>query len=442
MALAVSSAPQNSTGCIAPPPVIDPNPIVFEKLEMTDKQKELWEATMTLMVWTCPGFLHLFFSLLSDKSGKAAPVLTTAVPVAATDARHIMLNPEPYFAYPLKQRVFILGHEIVHNVYNDIEYLSRCATSGVVPMDDGTTLPFRNETLQKAFDYRINPLLRDSKIGEPPEDCCMDDTIGKAHDSIGDVYRRVYEDEESGGKKTGKRRYFDIVMPPGASNNTPNQGRDQQQWQVAIAAAQTIEQNRNQGTMSGALQRMFEEILNPVVPWTDHIRGIFNRKVGSGTYNWRRPDRRFIARDLYMPSRSGNGAGWIVVWGDSSGSTTCSPDDICRYFAEFGSIIEDCKPQRLTVVWCDSDIQRIDEIEDAHDLQECRFKGVPGGGGTDCQPVFDWIAEHTEKPEVFIGFTDGYVGFPPMEPDYLCIWASTTSRDYPWGDVVRINPDK
>src|ERR1700676_3024078 len=182
---------------------------------------------------------------------------------------------------------------------------------------------------------------------------------------------------------------------------------------------------------------MFEEILNPVVPWTDHIRGIFNRKVGSGSYNWKKPERRFIIHDIYAPSRSGNGAGWVVCWGDTSGSCIA---DVNKFMPEIASILEDCQPQRLTIVWCDDGIQRIDELAEPMDLETTRGEGAPGGGGTSCTPVFDWIAEHTERPEVFIRFTDLYVAFPPQEPDIpVIIWASTTDKVAPWGDTVQLN---
>lgn len=406
--------------------------------KLSPQQEAQWGDTMSLMAWTCPGFRHLFYKLLSNNKGKYGAVPTRDVPVAATDARNILINPDEFFKYSLKERVFIMGHEIVHNVYGDVEWLRRCARAGTVPMDDGTTLPFRNETMQKAMDYRINALLRDSRIGSPPKDCCLDDEIAKANDGVTDVYKKVYEDEENGGQKTGPNNSFDMVLSPGKSNGTGSTPRNQQQWGVEIAAAQTLEAMKAQGKMPGALKRMFEEILNPVIPWTEHIKGIFNRKVGSGSYNWRKPDRRFIVQDIHMPSKSGNGAGWVVCWGDTSGSI--GEQELCSYLAELGGIVDDCKPKRLTVIWCDAEIKRIDEIEEASDLETIKYEGAPGGGGTDCQPVFDWIAEQMEQPEVFIGFTDGYVGFPPAEPEYLCIWASTTDKAYPWGDVVRINP--
>lgn len=413
---------------------------------LTTQQEREWADTMSLMAWTCPGFRHIFYKLLTNHGGKYACVPTTDVPVAATDARNILINPDTFFKYPLQERVFIIGHEIMHNVYMDVPYLYRCKQSETVPMNDGTTKPFNMTVMQRAMDFRINALLRDSRIGKAPKDCCLDDAIAKANDGIADVYKKLYEDYEDNGNMPGGG--FDVVLQPNASTgqNPSQAAQNPQQWAVEIKAAQTIEAMRSQGKMAGALQRMFEEILNPIVPWTEKIRGLFARKVGSGAYDWRKPDRRFIVRDLYMPSRSGYGAGWVVVWGDTSGSI--GDKELCQYMAELSSIVDECQPRRLTVLWCDAAIHRIDEIEDATDMAKLRYdaaqNGVGGGGGTSPTPVFDWIDQQHERPEVFIGFTDGYLTFPAVEPNFVTIWASTakTPDGYPWGDVVEINPKR
>jgi predicted metal-dependent peptidase len=394
---------------------------------------------MSLMSWTAPGFRHLFYKLLSNNNGKYSALPTRRIPTAATDAKNILINPDAFFKYPLKQRVFIMGHEIVHNVFGDVELLHRCAASGTVPMNDGTTLPFREGHMQHAMDYRINALLRDSRIGEPPPGCLLDDQIATADSSVLDTYKKLYEDDPDGGHGSGG---FDLVLKPGSSTGQQPQPRNQQQWQIEVQVAQTLEQMRTQGKMAGALQRMFKEILQPHVPWTDHIKGIFNRRVGSGSYNWKRPDRRHIVRDLYMPSRSGHGAGWLAIWGDTSGSI--GPDELNKYLAELGGIIEDVRPKRITVLWCDAAISHIDEISEVTDLFQIKCRGVGGGGGTEVIPVFDWIAEQMEVPDMFIGFTDGYVDFPAHRPAFDCIWASVVDEDkhFPWGEVVKINPPK
>ena len=422
-------------------PAAVPEDADLTAIGLTPKQTAAWQDTMSLMAWTCPGFRHLFYKLLTNNNGQYGAVPTKGVPVAATDARNILINPDTFFAMSLKERVFVMGHEIVHNVYGDVEFLKRCAKATTVPMEDGTTLPFVEDYMQRAMDFRINALLQESNIGTPPKGVLLDPEIAKANDGVCGVYKKVYEDQENnGGQKTGGKG-FDWVLAPGTSNGTGNQPRNPQQWGVELAAAQVLESMKSQGRGSAALQRMFDQMLNPTVPWTDHIQGIFNRKVGSGSYDFRRGERRWKSYDLHIPSKSGNGAGWCVVWGDTSGSI--GNDELAKYLAELTSIVEDCMPSRLTVIWCDAEIKRIDEVEEASDLDKIRYDGAPGGGGTEVDPVFAWIAEHTEMPEVFIGFTDGYVTFPDQAPPIpVIIWAMTTSEDAPWGDVVRINPEQ
>jgi predicted metal-dependent peptidase len=411
----------------------------IQPVGLTPKQKNEWEQTMSLMLWNCPGFRHLFYRLLANNDGDYGAVPTRDVPVAATDQSNIMINPETFFNYNMKERVFIMGHEVVHNVYGDVDYLRRCHASGTVLMNDGSTLPFRNETMQKAMDYRINALLRDSNIGAVPKDAHIDDTIAKANDSITEVYKRVYEDEESGGNKTGKHQSFDQILKTGSSTKGKAATRNQQQWQVEIQAAATLEAMKSQGRGSAALKKMFDDILHPVVPWTDHIRGIFNRKVGQGSWDWKKPDRRLIVRDIYMPSRSGHGAGWVAIWGDTSGSVIA---EVNRYMPEIQSILEDCQPQRTSVVWCDAAVQRVDELYEPSDLETTKGEGAPGGGGTSIEPVYEWISEQQEMPEVLICFTDGYVTFADPPPIPVIIWAMTTDVKAPYGETVSIKPPK
>lgn len=406
-------------------------------LPLTPEQDASWGNTMSLMGWSAPGFRHLFYRLLCNHGDTSLPIFTDLIPTAATDGKNILCNPDFMFGMTLKERVFVLAHEVVHNVYGDVDFLNRCKESGTVPQANGTTLSFKELAMQHAMDYRINALLRDSRIGTPPKGVLLDDAH-KAEDSVIDVYGRIWGDypDDGGGPGGG----FDTVLKPGTSTGqSPTQAKqNQQQWAHEVSVARTIEQMKSQGDMAGALKRMFAAILEPIVPWTEKIRTIANRKLGSHTYNWRKPDRRFIVRDLYLPSRSGFGAGWVVFWGDTSGSIGAGELD--RYMGELSGIIEDVKPRRLTGLWCDAKIHKVTELEDADDLLRVRAEGVGGGGGTSVKPVFDWITENAhEPPDMFIGFTDLHVSMPDTVPTFPCIWACTTDKVAPFGDTVKIN---
>jgi predicted metal-dependent peptidase len=411
--------------------------------DLTPQQVSQWGDTNSMMAWTCPGFRHIWYKMLNNNDSKHTAIMSRSIPVAATDGKNLILNPDTYFEYSLAERTFIAAHEIVHNVYSDVELLHRCQASGKVPMHDGTSLPFDNTSMQHSMDYRINALLRESKIGKPPKDCLLKDDMNGT-ESVLDVYATVYkkrkDDGELGDDGAGSGQ-FDKLLPPGNSTGqSPQQAaadRNQQNWQVAVQTAQTIEQIRTQGNLAGALKRLFQEILEPEVPWLDHIETLITRVCGGGAHNWKEPDEWYIGRDIFQPKKAGTGAGWIVIWGDTSGSR--SDQELASNVAELAGILDDVQPQRLTVLWCDAAISYIDEIDDAMDLAKIKHRGTGGGGCTSMQPVLDWINDQMETPDLFIGFTDGYVRFPDREPRYPVIWASSTDHVYPWGQTVRVN---
>jgi predicted metal-dependent peptidase len=414
---------------------------------LTPEQREKWDSTCSMMVWTCPGFAHLWYKLLNNQDGEYTAVMTKGVPFAATDAKNILINPDTFFKFSLPERTFVMAHEIVHNVYGDVELLHRCNSMGSVPMNDGTTpLPFRNSTMQRAMDLRINALLIKSKIGRPPKEGHFDDKM-TGEESVLDVYKKCYEEEgpdpdQEGGDQPGNNPGgFDTLQPPGKSTGqnpqSASQQRNPQQWAVEIAAAQVIEAQKSQGKMAGALKRMFEKLLEPEVDWKNHIQTLINRITGSGGWNWKQPDEWWAPHEFFSPRRSGKGAGWIVVWGDTSGSR--GDDEIASNMAELAGILEDVNPQRITVLWCDADIDYIDEVKDPADLATIQARGTAGGGGTSQTPVFDWIAKQDDKPDLYIGFTDGFVDFPDHAPPYPVIWASSTDQPYPFGQVVKVN---
>ncbi len=417
----------------------------LKTVELTSEQQRKWEDTTSLMVWACPGFRHLWYKLLFNHNGKHAALFTEddQIPIAATDGKNVIVKPSTFFELDLKERLFVLVHEIMHNVYDDCTFGRACSVAGEVAYPDGSKVPYDHGIMNKALDYRINDLIVTSRIGTMPSGKYAglhDTAIGTANDSRVDIYKKLYKD--GGGKGPGQGSGFDKVLQPGASTgqdpHTSNQQRNASQWAAELQVAKQLEAMKAQGQMSAGLLRMFEELLNPKISWTDHIRGFMARRVGSGSYDWRRPDRRLIVRDIYAPGRSGFGAGWVAVFGDVSGSI--GPTEMNTYLGELSGIIEDVKPKRLSVAWFEDGISRIDDELDAGALQMLRHNGVPGGGGgTDVRPCFDWVADSGhEPPDAVIVLTDGLTPYPAHEPNYPVVWAMTTDVTAPFGEHVRI----
>jgi predicted metal-dependent peptidase len=382
--------------------------------------------------------------MLDNAASKHVAMFTRDVPIAATDGSNLLLNPDTFFTHNLNERIFIVTHEIMHCIWNHCGLMHQFHRRGKVSYPDGSSLPYDQETMNIATDLVINDCLIESKIGMFNKNWLHDTNYATAMDSAIDAYKKVYKKKQGGKGPGGKGPGgvgFDEHLPPGTSQGKDpgeaTSGRNEVEWTTQIAAA--VNAARTQGKLPAGLERLLGEILEPKVDWKDKIAALFARKVGSGSNDWRRADRRLIVRDIYAPGRSGFGAGTVVIGVDTSGSIR--EQELNMFFAEMAGILEDVKPKRMVVMWCDASVQRVDEVEEAADLNSLRKKGAPGGGGTLFTPVFDEIKKMgLDNVDALVYLTDGYGSFPKAAPEYAVIWGNISgdSVKYPFGDVVDI----
>lgn len=419
--------------------------IVQVTLSAEDKRK--WIETRSALLWTAPAFTHLLFSMLNPTKGELAATFTEGVPIAATDGSNLILNPKTFFKYTLGERIFIVAHEVLHCVFNHCIMLRPFNQTKKVKYADGSELPYDPQLMNVAMDLIINDLLIESKIGTFPKDGCHDPKIATHKDSFLDAYKKVWKQKPGGngpggksggnpGSNPGGGNGFDQLLEPGTvQGKNPDkaaQDRSDTAWGTAVAAAMAAA--KLQGKLPAALERMFSNILEPEVSWQDHIRAFFARKVGAGGYDWRKPDRRLIQRDIYSPRRSGNGCGDVVVAVDTSGSIGQRELDV--FFAELRGILDDVRPNKIHLVWCDAKVHHVDEIDCSSYLGGLK---PHGGGGTAFEPVFTWIDENNVVPDALVYLTDGMGSFPKSAPNYPVVWGSIYEQSkYPFGDVVNI----
>jgi predicted metal-dependent peptidase len=415
----------------------------FTPVELTPEQKQAWTTTRGRVIASAPAFSHILYTMMSVNTGKDLAIFTKDVPIAATDGVNLVLNPDTFFAMPLPERVFVVVHEILHCVFDHIGQSHNFKRRGKVAYPDGKQFDYHPELMNVATDLVINDLLIESKIGSFPKVGMHDTSVATHKDLALDVYRKLYEEaQKNGGKGKGRGQGFDVHLQPGqGTGQNPDQAQGQRndaEWKTQMAAG--IAAAKAQGNMPAAIERMFNDLLNPQVDWREHIKALFARKVGTGSYDWRRPERRAQDRDqpLYAPSRAGNGAGTIIVGVDTSGSI--GPKILDMFFAEMAGILEDLQPQRIVIMWCDAKVGRVDEVEEAGDLNVVRGKGAPGGGGTRFEPVFTEAGKLGLEPDALVYLTDGYGSFPQAAPSYPVIWGSIACKaeHYPFGDVVMI----
>jgi len=225
------------------------------------------------------------------------------------------------------------------------------------------------------------------------------------------------------------------VMDPTDDNGRPvdlAEARQlDQEWKANVSAAQQIAERR--GTLPAGIARMIGELLAPEVDWKAALREFMTRNAKSN-YNWKRPNRRFVHAGIYLPSRHSQELGHVIAAIDTSGSI--GEATLSRFAAELQDICEQ-GIERLTILYHDAEIVRVDEWtpdDGPLTLTPC------GGGGTDHNPVFEWIEENTtEAPAVLVCLTDLWSDFPHDEPAYPVLWASIDPRkQHPFGERIDI----
>lgn len=395
----------------------------YAPIALTSAQDRMWKETRVALQWICPAFTHVFYSLMDAGTGDIA-LFTKDIPIAATDGSTLLINPEPFFKYKLLERVFICLHEIGHAIFDHCGQGHKLAKIGKVATKDGKSVPYDHKLMNVAMDLVINDMLIQSKCGEFNKKWLHDPSIATHKDSAIDAYVKIYREGKGGGGGEG----FDEHLAPGQGQGKQPQDapRNEQEWKTTIAAGAAAA--KAQGKLPAEMELFIDKLLNPEVDWTDKVQAFFARKVGGGSSDWRRADRRLVIRDIFAPGRSGFGAGTVAVAIDTSASIVADKRLLDRFFSEMAGILEDIRPQRLMVLWIDSKVHAVDEVEEASDLRTLKPKG---GGGTDFRPAFDWIAKNDIELDAMVYLTDLEGTFPKRAPNYPVLWGSITDRIMP-----------
>lgn len=347
------------------------------------------------------------------------------VPTAATDGKNLFFNPEFFLGLDPDERIFLVLHEVMHNVYNH-----------------GIRLGFRDHrTWNEAGDYVINDDLiqRGFKM---PKDGLHD--IGYRGMSADEVYEDLIN-KKNKGQSNAPAPWQDVQAPPDSQQGNGNQGQGgngqgQQNQQpqglggIPAPSAQEVEDhNKNlltqatqasqmsgdkAGTVPGSLERTLDEMLKPKLPW-NKILAKFLFSLNKNDYSWRKPNRRFISQGIVMPSLHSEGVGRIDFAVDTSGSV--SESDFNRFISEIGYVFKTFNPKEIGVMQFDSVLQSNDKCCSVQDFLKIKFSG---GGGTRIEPVLEVFKDNDAKALIIL--TDGYLyhgeELDPKKPVIWCIY--------------------
>jgi len=333
---------------------------------------------------------------------------------AATDGLKLYYNSRFIMMLKPKEVEFLVGHEVLHIVYDHIGRR-------------GTRDP---QLWNIADDYAVNADLKRHKVGEfiKTVPCLYEAKYdGKSAEEIyDDLYDKVEkinvedlidqmiddhmegeeshdgEGEEVDGSGKGKKR-------PKMSPEERERVR-QEVKQAIINAAQGAEA----GSIPKGVERLIKQHTNPVMPWRELIQTNLTSAIRTD-FSFMRPNRRGWHMDAIMPGMTPGEEIDVVVSLDMSGSITDKQAQ--AFLGEIAGMMDAFDGYRVHVFCFDTETYNPQDFT-SENLDTIDSYEPVGGGGTDFDCIFSYLKENAIVPKRLIVFTDGYPGGSWGDPDY------------------------
>ena len=374
---------------------------------------------------------------------------------AATDGRKFYYNSEFIKAMPAKQVEFLMGHEVLHCVY---DHMGR----------RGDRDP---QLWNIADDYCVNQDLLDQRIGEKiPVGLYEQKYRGwSAEEVYDDLYKNATKidvkalleqlldehldgddgDGEGDGDKDGDGK------TPGNGNGGDKDGngegkdkrpklteaekkeiRDEIK-EAMLAAAQTC----NAGSLPAGVRRLIKDFTAPQLGWRELLPQAV-QSVIKYDYTWKRVSRKGWDMDAVMPGSDYDKDVDICVSIDASGSMT---DDMLRdILSEVKGIMESFTSFRLHLWSFDTEVYNA-QVFGPDNLDDIMEWSPGGGGGTDFEANWEYMKDNDIVPKYFVMFTDGYPGRGWGEEAYcdtMFVIHGSTTIEAPFGITTYYDLDK
>jgi predicted metal-dependent peptidase len=339
-------------------------------------------------------------------------------PTAATDGRKFYYNSEFVNSLPLKQLEFLVGHEVLHAVY---DHMGRRGNRDPKLWNIADDYCVNWDLVEQRVGDKIPVALYDAKYKGMSAEEVYDDLYANADKiDIDELMKRLLDehmdgdgddegDGEGDGDKPGNGR-------PRLSEAEKKEIRDEIK-EAVLAAAQAA----GAGNLPGGVKRMIKDLTEPVMDWRELLQQQIESTVKSD-YTWARPSRRSWHMDAVMPGMKPGEQIDVVIGIDTSGSIT--DNDLKIFLSEIKGIMESYDEYRIHVMGWDTQVHNT-EVFTSDNLEDISSFEPGGGGGTDPHCVWDWLKANEIEPKKLIMFTDFcFFGWSPEEVETYCdtVW--------------------
>ena len=330
-----------------------------------------------------------------------------SMPTAATDGRHFFFNREFVDRLDDEELDFLVGHEVLHCVYDHME-----------ARED------REPTLYNvACDFNINYTLVDLAIGK----IIGEDKLNGGKPCYDPKYAgmnsyEIYDQLLQEGHKQMKG--MDVHLEDGTGKGGDEEGdgpkiptksltaeeRKELQDEIKQAVLQAAQSAGND--VPADIKRMIKELTEPKLSWKDVLRVQMESSLKSD-FTFLRPSKR--SGEVIFPGMNKDEELHAVLALDMSGSI--SNDTAKEMLSETYGIMQQYDSYKITVLCFDTGIYNVETFssEDGKDIREYE---VVGGGGTEFDVVWKYMEQEGIEPDQLIMFTDGYPWSSWGNPDY------------------------
>lgn len=360
--------------------------------------------------------------------------ITTDLPTAATDGWNVFINPAFVDKLTDPELRLLILHEQQHKAYRHMQVwralMQENAHLANIAMDHFVNLTLMDMDNKEGF-------LAMPSIGVQPDPKYR-----------GWAVNRIYNDLKQ-NPPADPSSTFDEHMP---AEDDPADSSDPTTQSIVTAIkslnqirAEEIDRALRQGEILAKRRAealglnhtpAFGDLLHPTQDWRKVLREFITETCsGRDESTWRRPNRRYLGEDIYLPSMLGTTISRLAILFDTSGS--CFGTDIAtRFVSELAAIVEQVKPTIIDVLYVDTEVaahQTFEEGQFAVASLQPR-----GGGGTNLPVTWDYLRAKHIKPDACVVLTDGETPFG-IAPEYPVLWALTslTVRP-PYGVSVHI----
>jgi predicted metal-dependent peptidase len=329
-------------------------------------------------------------------------------PTAATDGRNLYYNSEFVNKLKDKEVTFLVGHELLHCIYDHVGLSGRC----------GHRIP---QLWNIAADYAINRDLIDQRIGERITTVpTLFDPKYKGMASE-EIYDSLYENAEKIDMQQLAKQLLDEHLDgdqdgdgegdgdeEGEGKGRPKLSAEEKQAiadelkEAMLAAAQSVQP----GQIPAGIRRYIDGLTECKMDWRSYLQQQIDSQI-KNDFTFMKPSRRGWGCDAILPSMKKEPTIELSVFLDLSGSI--GQTEMRDFMSEIVGICGQYSGYKITIGTWDTDFYYTGEFTEDDGIDAIVNATYKGGGGTDPTCIWKWCEENDHNPKQAIIFTDGYV---------------------------------